>query len=171
MQEPPRSAGDADSADDAGTHCGGDMDWWMDDLHLVYDHGSDHGADTEYNHGGTPPRVIRTIIRDSGNIQWPVLTKTNYTEWSSMMKVKLETQRMWNTTHLGSASRHEDRQPLEALLSAVPPEMIPALSSKARLRTQGMPLPLPDRNSDRSGITWPSSQVGTSTTLLYVPSV
>jgi hypothetical protein len=158
------------------------MDWWMDDLHLVYDHGSDHGADTEYNHGGTPPRVIRTIIRDSGNIQWPVLTKTNYAEWSSMMKVKLEAQRMWNTAHLGGASRHEDRQPLEALLSAVPPEMIPALSSKARLRTHGMPLPLSGlaviasasprcRNSDSSGITWASSQVGTSTTLLYVPPV
>jgi hypothetical protein len=158
------------------------MDWWMDDLHLGYDHGSDHGADTEYNHGGAPPRVIRTIIRDSGNIQWPVLTKTNYAEWSSMMKVKLEAHQMWNIAHLGGASRHEDRQPLEALLSTVPLEMILALSSKARLRTHGMPLPLPGlaviasasphcRNSDRSGITCPSSQVGTSMTLLYVPPV
>jgi hypothetical protein len=58
----------------------------MDDLHL----GSDHGADTEYNHDDAPQRVIQTIIRDSGNTQWPILTKTNYTEWSSMMKVKLE---------------------------------------------------------------------------------
>jgi hypothetical protein len=70
-QEPPRSTGSAGSADDAGTHRGGDMDWWMDDLHLGSDHDSDHGADTEYNHGGAPPRVIQTIIRDSGNTQWP----------------------------------------------------------------------------------------------------
>jgi hypothetical protein len=62
-QEPPRSAGGAGSADDTGTHHSEDMDWWMDDLHL----GSDHGADTEYNHGSAPPRFIHTVIRDSGN--------------------------------------------------------------------------------------------------------
>jgi hypothetical protein len=37
---------------------------------------------------------------------------------------------MWNIVRLGGASRHEDRRALEALLSAVPPEMILALSGK-----------------------------------------
>jgi hypothetical protein len=60
-----------------------------------------------------------------------VLTKTNYAEWSSMIKVKLEARRMWNIVRLGDASHHEDRQALEVLLSAVPPEMIPALPGKA----------------------------------------
>jgi hypothetical protein len=59
------------------------------------------------------------------------LTKTNYVEWSSMMKMRLEARRMWNIVRLGGASRHEDQRALEALLSAVPPEMIPALSGKA----------------------------------------
>jgi hypothetical protein len=125
-QEPPKSVGDAGSTDDARAHHGRYMNRWMGDLHL----GSDHGTDTEYNHGGAPPRVIQTIIRDSGNTQWTVLTKTNYVEWSSMMKVMIEARRMWNIVCLGDASRHEDRRPLEALLSAVPPEMIPALSGK-----------------------------------------
>jgi hypothetical protein len=83
-----------------------------------------------YNHGGAPLRVIQTIIRDSGNTQWPVLMKTNYVEWSSMMKVKLEARRMWNIVHLGGTSRHEDQQAPEVLLSAIPPEMVPALSGK-----------------------------------------
>jgi hypothetical protein len=52
----------------------------MDKLHLRSDHSSDHGTNAEYNHGGAPPRVIQTIIRDSGNTQWQVLTKTNYAE-------------------------------------------------------------------------------------------
>jgi hypothetical protein len=42
-------------------------------------HNSDSDSDYE------PPRVVKTIIRDSGNTQWPVLTKSNYAEWSSMM--------------------------------------------------------------------------------------
>jgi hypothetical protein len=88
-------------------------------------------TDAEYNPGGAPPRVIQTIIRDSGNTQWPVLMKTNYAEWSSMTKVKLEARRMWSIVRLGGASCHEDRRALEALLSAVPLEMIPALSDKA----------------------------------------
>jgi hypothetical protein len=74
--------------------------------------------------------VVKTIIRDSGNTQWPVLTKTNYPEWCLMMKVKLEARRMWVAVRLGGVSRHEDRRALEALCSAVPTEMVPALSGK-----------------------------------------
>jgi hypothetical protein len=40
-----------------------------------------------YDHDDAPPRVVKTITMDSGSTQWPVLTKTNYVEWSSMMKV------------------------------------------------------------------------------------
>jgi hypothetical protein len=177
-QEPPKSAGDAGSTDDARAHHGRDMNRWMGDLHL----GSDHGTDTEYNHGGAPPRVIQTIIRDSGNTQWTVLTKTNYVEWSSMMKVMIEARRMWNIVCLGDASRHEDRRPLEALLSAVPPEMIPALSGKVTAKDAWDDIALLGltviasasprcRNSERSGITWYSCRVRTSTTSLYVSPV
>jgi hypothetical protein len=43
----------------------------------VHDHDYDHD---DYNHDDAPPRVVKTVIRDSGNTQWPVLTKTNYVE-------------------------------------------------------------------------------------------
>jgi hypothetical protein len=56
--DPPRSAGGAGSAVDAGTQRGEDMDRWIDNMHFGSDHGSDHGADLEYDHGGAPPRVI-----------------------------------------------------------------------------------------------------------------
>jgi hypothetical protein len=46
--------------------------------------------DDYYDHDDAPPRVVKTIIRDSDNTQWSVLTKINYAEWSSMTKVKLE---------------------------------------------------------------------------------
>jgi hypothetical protein len=74
--------------------------------------------------------VVKAIIRDSGSTKWLVLTKTNYVEWSSMMKVKLEARRMWTAVRLGGVSRQEDRRALEALCSAIPTEMVSAPSGK-----------------------------------------
>jgi hypothetical protein len=59
------------------------------------------------------------------------LTKTNCAEWSSMMKVKLEARQMWTAVRLGGVCCQEDRRALEALCSAVPMEMVSALSGKA----------------------------------------
>jgi hypothetical protein len=87
--------------------------------------------DSDYDHDDAPPRVVKTIIRDSGNTQWPVLTKTNYSKWSSMMKVKLEARWMWTAMRLGGVSHHEDRRALQALCFAVPTEMVSALFGKA----------------------------------------
>jgi hypothetical protein len=75
--------------------------------------------------------VVKTIIRESGSTQWPVLTKTNYAEWSSMMKVKLEARQMWTAVRLGAVSRQEDWRAPEALCSTVLTEMVLALSGKA----------------------------------------
>jgi hypothetical protein len=62
------------------------------DRHIIHNsaHDSIYDFDSYYDHDDAPPRVVRTIIRDSSNTQRPVLTKTSYTEWSSMMKVKLK---------------------------------------------------------------------------------
>ena len=36
------------------------------------------------------PAAVQTIIKDSsGSTPWPMLTKTNYNEWSLVMKVKM----------------------------------------------------------------------------------
>ena len=34
------------------------------------------------------PPVVQTVVKDAGG-GWPMLTKTNYTEWSMVMKVKM----------------------------------------------------------------------------------
>jgi hypothetical protein len=74
--------------------------------------------------------VVKTIIRDSDNTQWSVLTKINYAEWSSMTKVKLEARLMWDAVRLDGVSGQEDRRAMEALCSAVQTEMVSALSGK-----------------------------------------
>ena len=38
--------------------------------------------------------VIQRAVRDVGGANWPVLTRTNYGEWSVTMKVKLRAQRL-----------------------------------------------------------------------------
>jgi flagellar biosynthesis GTPase FlhF len=99
-------AGDAARQRDAEVH-----GWVPDPRHQdverrsVHDHDYDHD---DFNHDDAPPRVVKTVIRDSGSTQWPVLTKTNDAEWSSMMKVKLEARQMWTAVRLGGVSRQED---------------------------------------------------------------
>ena len=52
-----------------------------------------------------------------------MLTKTNYAEWSMVMKVKLQERRMWDTVRYGDADFDEDQRALEALLAAIALEM------------------------------------------------
>ncbi|CAO2167148.1 unnamed protein product [Urochloa humidicola] len=78
-------------------------------------------------HGG---HFVRTIVKDSGSSPWPVLTKTNYAEWSLIMKVKLQAREMWDAVKYGDVGRHEDRRALEALVAAVPPELGAVLATK-----------------------------------------
>nr|XP_034584548.1 uncharacterized protein LOC117847440 [Setaria viridis] len=59
-----------------------------------------------------------------------MLMKTNYMEWSSVMKVKLQVREMWDVVRYGDIDSHEDWLALEALLAAVPMEMVANLSRK-----------------------------------------
>jgi hypothetical protein len=59
-----------------------------------------------------------------------MLTKTNYTEWSMMMKVKLQARHMWDAVRYGDADFTDDRRTLEALLAAVLPELAPTITNK-----------------------------------------
>ena len=59
-----------------------------------------------------------------------MLTKTNYAEWSMVMKVKMQARRMWDAVRYGDADFDEDRRALEALLAAVPTEMHSTLANK-----------------------------------------
>jgi hypothetical protein len=125
---PPQEVPAGDAARQRATEVHG---WFPDprrqDVERCSVHVHDHD---DYNHDDTPPRVVKTIIRDSNSTQWSVLMKTNYAKWSSMRKVKLEARRMWTVVRLGGVSRQEDRRALEALCSAVPTEMVSSLSGK-----------------------------------------
>ena len=60
-----------------------------------------------------------------------MLTKSNYHEWSLLMKVKLQTWRLWEAVHVGGVDYDNDRRVLEALCAAVPTELGASLANKA----------------------------------------
>jgi hypothetical protein len=60
-----------------------------------------------------------------------MLTKSNYHEWSLLMKVKLQARRLWEAVHVGGVNYDDDRRALEALCAAVPTEFGASLANKA----------------------------------------
>jgi hypothetical protein len=65
--------------------------------------------------------VIHRSVREIGNSGWPILTKTNYTEWSTLMRVMLQGRHLWEAINVGTCEFINDRNALEALCKAVPP--------------------------------------------------
>jgi phenylalanine-4-hydroxylase len=59
-----------------------------------------------------------------------MLTKTNYNDWSLLMKMKLQARQLWNAVEFGDFEFHEDRLVLDALLASVPSEMVASLADK-----------------------------------------
>ena len=74
--------------------------------------------------------VVERVVKEVGCGNYPTLTRTNYTEWSLLMKVKLQARGIWDAIELGVDDFQEDRMALEAILQAVPPEMVPGLAVK-----------------------------------------
>jgi hypothetical protein len=66
----------------------------------------------------------------AGPANWPLLTKTNYTEWALIMKIKLQARNLWEAIQLGDATLQEDRMALDTITSAVPQEMLASLAVK-----------------------------------------
>jgi hypothetical protein len=79
--------------------------------------------------GGSGQRVVREI--GVGPANWPLLTKTNYTEWALIMKTKLQATNLWEAIEPGDVTLQEDRMALDAITSAVPQEMLASLAVKA----------------------------------------
>jgi hypothetical protein len=66
-----------------------------------------------------------------GPTNYPTLTKTNYNDWALLMKIKLQSRNLWSAIEPGDDVKlQEDRMALDAICSAVPPEMIPTLAVK-----------------------------------------
>jgi hypothetical protein len=70
------------------------------------------------------------IERTSTVLVYPALTRTNYFEWSLMMRVNLQAAGLWDTIELGIGDYSEDHSALAALLRAVPEEMQAGLARK-----------------------------------------
>jgi hypothetical protein len=77
---------------------------------------------------GETVRVVREIVGVAPN--WPKLTKTNYTQWALVMKVKMQARNLWEAIEPSGVSFQEDCMALDAITSAVPPEMVAALAAK-----------------------------------------
>lgn len=71
---------------------------------------------------------LRTSKEAGGWVSYQTLTRTNYGDWSLMMKVMLQARDLLTAIETGKAEIQEDRMALEAILRAVPPEMIATLA-------------------------------------------
>lgn len=70
------------------------------------------------------------VHQASSTVVYPRLTATNYFEWSLIMKVNMEAQRVWDAIE-GGGTFSQDRAALAAILRAVPEEMHSTLAVKA----------------------------------------
>jgi hypothetical protein len=75
--------------------------------------------------------VIQMVIREvNGGSSYHALTKTNYFDWTLMMKVKLKALVLWSIIKNGGTDQQEEMMVLDAVCGAVPPEMVPTIAKK-----------------------------------------
>jgi hypothetical protein len=77
--------------------------------------------------------VERVVKEASASVQYPMLTRTNYNEWSLLMRVNLQAQGLWHAIEPEEEDvieYRDDRLAFAAILRAVPPEMLASLATK-----------------------------------------
>jgi hypothetical protein len=75
--------------------------------------------------------VIQRVIHEVGDgSSYPTLTKTNYSDWALLMKVKLKAWAIWSVIENGGADQQEEMMALDALCDAIPPEMVLTIAKK-----------------------------------------
>lgn len=85
--------------------------------------------------GGAREVVVERVVEKSTHgLVWPMLTRTNYTEWSLVMKVNLQATELWDIIEFGTERFSDDRKALGAMLRAVPTEMHAGLAVKTSAR-------------------------------------
>jgi hypothetical protein len=88
-----------------------------------------------HHHGGDRNIVTERVVeKSSSSLVFPTLTRTNYTEWSLVMKVNLQAAGLWEVIHSSDGDYREDRSALIVLLRAVSSEMQAGLAVKATAR-------------------------------------
>jgi len=66
----------------------------------------------------------------SGNLVWPMLSHTNYQEWSAHVQCNLEAMYLWDAIESDKVERRCDRLALGAMIRGVSPEMHSMLLNK-----------------------------------------
>src|SRR5436190_9098562 len=82
------------------------------------------------NGSGDGAPAMERVVSSSGAVELPMLTKTNYHEWSLVMQVSLEALGLWNAVEAVSLERREDQLALAAILRALPADLKAGLAVK-----------------------------------------
>jgi len=92
---------------------------------------TNNGGNGGANTGGSGGAVVQRLIREvGGGTSYPTLTKTNYSDWAALMKVKLMARALWAAVDPGGVDPQEDMMALDVLASAVLSEMVAAIANK-----------------------------------------
>jgi hypothetical protein len=87
---------------------------------------------TDGGGSGGEVRIVERVVRQSSVVAVPplMLTRTNYSDWALVMRVRLQGQGRWEVVEHGVGDYHDDREALGTILGAVPPEMLRSLAVK-----------------------------------------
>ncbi|XP_066381756.1 uncharacterized protein [Miscanthus floridulus] len=83
---------------------------------------------------GEKESMDRAFNQTAGNLVWPMLTRTNYQEWSSHIQCNLEGMYLWDAVESDKPERRRDRLALGAMLRGVPTEMHSMLLNKKSMK-------------------------------------
>jgi hypothetical protein len=62
-------------------------------------------------------------VKSTSGIVYPMLMRTSYTEWSSVMRVNLQASGLWEAVQYGGGDYRDERHALATLLHAIPVDM------------------------------------------------
>jgi len=69
------------------------------------------------------------------SLMWPMLTRSNYTEWAMLMQCNYEAMEIWYAIDPGTnPKRAHDRQAMSALMRSVPNEMWQTLGNRKTVK-------------------------------------
>jgi hypothetical protein len=75
--------------------------------------------------------VIQMVILElGGKSSYPALTKTNYSIWTLLVKVKLKTRALRSVIEDDGTDQQKEMMVLDALCGTVPREMVPTIVKK-----------------------------------------
>lgn len=82
--------------------------------------------------------VERVVKETGGTVQYPMLTRMNYEQWSLPMRVNVQAQGLWHAVEPEDGvviEYREDQLALSAIIRAVPSEMLGSLAYKRTARS------------------------------------